>query len=85
MKNDRYWFTNSNTPQAEIHRELYHKSLSNTSKAYKVRSGCYYYRGFQIDYSGERGSEYKWAYREPNDIEFNFCKTKTECMKLKKN
>lgn len=75
------WFYSEGTTLAEMHRIAYEKSLSS-NHAVRVYSGKYYYRGYEVDYSVERGSGYRWAYRAVKDRmgSMEFATTKKECL-----
>lgn len=75
------WFYSIDTTLAKMHRIAYEKSLSS-NHAVRVYSGTYYYKGYEVDYSVERGKGYQWAYRFVKDQIDNmeFATTKKECL-----
>ena len=80
MKN--IWFYHNKSNIAIKHREAYERSLISKTSI-KVHSGTYYYRGYEINFSAERGRNYKWAFMAVDNSSWNaeFMRTKSLCIK----
>ena len=67
---EKAWFeyrVGNNDQLAEKHEAAYKKSLT-TNRAIKVHSGCYYYRGWELNDDGY-ARDYKWSYENPYEYD----------------
>ena len=76
------WFYRDDSDLSIRHRTAYEKSLTS-NHAVRVRSGMYYYKGYEVEWHEEGAKDYQWSYGEVgghwSDVEF--VKTKAECLK----
>jgi hypothetical protein len=80
MKN--LWFYHNESNIAIKHRKAYEQSLISKTSV-KVHSGTYYYRGYEINFSAERGRDYRWAFMSVDSslCDAEFMRTKSLCIK----
>ena len=80
MKN--LWFYRNESNISIKHREAYERSLISKTSI-KVHRGTYYYRGYEINFSIERGRNYRWAFMPVDSslCDAEFMRTKSLCIK----